>query len=94
MVMEAVADGRLHLSGAMVLAPHLDDENVAERVREASGKTRSEIEVLVARWAPRPDVETRVNKLADRPELALAPARAGDLSPGLTIDHIWQPSRA
>lgn len=78
-LLEAIGDGRLHVSGAMELAPHLDESNVDERVREASGKSRSEIAVLVARWAPRPDVATRVEKVAE--QQGLAPVRT-DLSPG------------
>src|SRR6185503_1113622 len=34
----AVAEGRLHLSGVVLLAPHLTEGNAAEVVAEASGK--------------------------------------------------------
>src|SRR6187549_2097249 len=38
----AVAEGRLHLSGVVLLAPHLTDDNVEELVAEASGKRKAE----------------------------------------------------
>src|SRR6186713_3139654 len=45
----AVADGRLHLSGVVLLAPHLDEENAEALVAESSGKSKAEIEILLAR---------------------------------------------
>src|SRR6186713_1204757 len=47
-VEEAVADGRVHLSGVVLLAPHLTEDNAAELVAEASGKSKAEIEILLA----------------------------------------------
>src|SRR6186713_1240121 len=51
----AVAEGRVHLSGVVLLAPHLTEENAAELVDEASGKSKAEIEILLARLAPQVD---------------------------------------
>jgi hypothetical protein len=71
---EAVATGRLHLTGVVLLAPHLTDDNAAELVAEASGKRKSEIEVLLARRAPRPDVPERLERVAQQTDLlALEP---------------------
>src|SRR5205085_9668315 len=50
MIFEAIADGRLHLSGVVVLAPHLKQENreAAEALFAAAAyKSRSEIEKLL-----------------------------------------------
>src|SRR5689334_16769955 len=52
-IFERVADGRLNLSGVCLLAPYLTMENAAELLTEASGKSKSEIEVLLARRFPR-----------------------------------------
>jgi hypothetical protein len=69
----AVAEGRLHLAGVVLLAPHLTDDNAAELVAEASGKSKAEIEVLLARRAPRPDVPERLERVAQQTELAPGP---------------------
>jgi hypothetical protein len=53
---EAVADGRLHLTAIGLLAPHLTDANVDELVTAATHKTKLEVEMLLARLAPRPDM--------------------------------------
>jgi hypothetical protein len=63
----AVAEGRLHLTGVVLLAPHLTDENAAELVAEASGKTRAEIEILLARRAPRAMYRSGSSELRSRP---------------------------
>src|SRR5688500_3554697 len=65
-VVDAVAEGRLHLSGVVMIAPHLDDENAAELVAEVSGKSKAEIAVVLARRAPRPDVPTRIAPVAEQ----------------------------
>ena len=48
----AVAEGRLHLSGLVVLAPHLTAENAEELLATATHKSESEIERLVAERFP------------------------------------------
>jgi hypothetical protein len=54
----AIADGRLHLSGVVLLAPHLTDDNADDLLAAACHKSKGEIEVLLAERAPRPDVPT------------------------------------
>ncbi len=60
---QAVADGRLHLSAVVLLAPHLDRENHQELVAAASHRTKREIEELVAARFPRPDVQTQIRPI-------------------------------
>jgi 5-methylcytosine-specific restriction endonuclease McrA len=57
---------RLHLSGVVLLAPHLSDDNAEELVAEAVGKSKAEIEVLLAHRAPRPDVPERLERVAEQ----------------------------
>jgi hypothetical protein len=71
----AVADGRLHLSGVLLLAAHLNDDNADQLVGEASGKSKAEIEIVLARRAPKPDVPARLERVAQQMELA--PGRRG-----------------
>ena len=47
-----LADGRLHLSGIVKLAPHLTEENRDELLARATHKTKREILELVARLLP------------------------------------------
>ena len=56
-------DGRLHLSGIAVLAPHLTDTNCEELLARATHKTKRELLVLVAEIAPKPDVAPSIRKL-------------------------------
>ncbi len=66
-VAAAVEEGRLHLTAVVRLAPHLKVDNVEQLVAEAIGKSKAEIEVLLARLAPRPDVAERLEPVAEQP---------------------------
>jgi len=63
-VFEMVADGRLHLSGASLLARHRRAESARDLIAAAAGRTKSEIERLLAERFPREDVPTRIRALA------------------------------
>lgn len=56
----ALAEGRLHLAGVCLLAPHLTTENSDELLESAAHRRKSEIEEILARRFPRPDVPTMV----------------------------------
>ncbi len=56
-------DGRLHLSGIAVLAPHLTDTHCEELLARATHKSKRELLVLVAEIAPKPDVSPSIRKL-------------------------------
>jgi hypothetical protein len=68
---DAVAEGKLDLSGVLLLAPYLTAEMAGELIAAASHKTRDEIERLLAGRFPKPDVATRLD--------AVAPVIANDL---------------
>jgi hypothetical protein len=82
----AVADGKLHLSGVVLLAKHLTESNVAEWVDAATHKTKAEIEQLIANRCPRPDLPERLEVIAS------PPAWLGELSPG-TVHATQSPSK-
>ncbi len=88
----AVAEGRLHLSGVVLLAPHLTEESAAELVEEASGKSKAEIEVLVARRAPKADVAERLERVAEQGML-LAAEPAGQAAAGPADEVAPGPAR-
>jgi hypothetical protein len=62
-IIDMLADGRLNLTVVKLLAPVLNDGNWEVVVAEASGQSKREVEKLVARLEPKPDVPTTVRKL-------------------------------
>ena len=68
MLLEMLADGRIHLTGIARLAPHLTLENRADLLSRATHKSRRQIEELIAEIAPRPDVAALMRKLPARRE--------------------------
>jgi hypothetical protein len=75
-VIEALHSGKVHLTGLRLLAPHLTPENHRDVLAEASGKSKNEIEEIVARLAPQPPVPTSIRTVAQK-----RPARVKPLSP-------------
>ena len=65
-LLDMLRDGRLHLSGTALLAPHLTATNRDEVLSRATHASKRRIEELVAGLAPRPDVPTTIRKLPDR----------------------------
>ena len=82
MILAMLRDGRLHLSGIVVLVPHLTSGNRDSLLKRAVHKTRRQVEELVAEVAPREDAPARIRirKLPARRAQA-APAPAPGLSP-------------
>ena len=66
LLLEMLGDGRLHLSGIIKLAPQLTEVNREELLARAAGKTKRQIEELVAEISPKPDVPTTMRKLPAR----------------------------
>ncbi len=72
------------IRAARAVAPHLADDNAEALVAEASGRSKAEIEVLLARRAPRVDAPPRLEPLAAQTALVLeatGPAAAGAPGP-------------
>ena len=62
-VVDMLAEGRLTLTAVKLLAPVLNDGNRARAFAEAAGKSKRDIEMLVAALAPKPDVPSSVRKV-------------------------------
>jgi hypothetical protein len=62
-ILEALASGAMSLTSVRILRPHLTPENHEAVLARARGRSRREIEALVAELAPRPDVPSSVRKL-------------------------------
>ena len=63
LVLDLLASGRVNLTTVRLLAPHLTEENHRSVLEEASGQTRREVEKIVARLNPQPDVPSSIRKL-------------------------------
>ena len=76
LLLTMLGDGRLHVSGIAILAPHLTEENCEPVLARATHKSKRQIEELVAELAPKPDVPALIPKLPTPP-----PAPANQLCP-------------
>jgi hypothetical protein len=63
MLLEMLRDGRIHLSGIALLAPHLTARNCPGLLKRATHKTKRQIEEIVAALKPRPDVPAGMRRL-------------------------------
>ena len=71
-VLDELQNGGIHLTGLFLLAAYLTEENAESLLNEARGASRQQIEHLLARRFPRPDVEARIDSIASQPVLQLA----------------------
>ena len=70
-IFDHLASGALSLTSVRLLRRHLTPENHEAVLARACGRSRREVEALVAELAPRPDVPSSVRKL---PTVTSAPA--------------------
>jgi hypothetical protein len=66
-LLEAIAAGELHLTGLLMLGPHLTTENLIEVLARAKHRTKKEIGRLVRMLDPLPDVPSRIDPLGPEP---------------------------
>jgi hypothetical protein len=68
LILGLIESGELHLSAVALLAPHLTKDNHLELLRAARGKTKRQVEEILAARFPQPDVAPQIRKLpAPRP---------------------------
>src|SRR5207248_630502 len=96
-VIEAVRSGKVHLAGLRVLAPHLTAENHVVLLEQAAGKSKREIEEMVARLWPLPPVPTSIrrvleNPVAKSPPVPMSRALWGSADPSPLPDEARPPS--
>jgi hypothetical protein len=65
-VVEQLASGSLTVTNLRLLAPHLTTTNVEALMKEATHKSKHELEQLVARLRPQPAVASMVRKLPQK----------------------------
>jgi hypothetical protein len=76
-ILDLLTDGSVNLTTIRLLAPHLTAENHGDLLAEATGMTRRQVDKLVARLAPKPDVPPSIRKLP-------APAPCAQAERGVT----------
>jgi len=84
-ILDALASGALSLTSVRMLSPHLTAENHEAVLARASGRSRREIEGLVAELAPRPDVPSSVRKLPSVAPAAPPPLFATTPPPAIEV---------
>ncbi|MBK7585234.1 MAG: HNH endonuclease [Myxococcales bacterium] len=65
--LDELASGNVHLTGLFLLSRHLTEDNVEQLLAEARGKSKRQLEELIARWSPQPDVPTTLTTMAPEP---------------------------
>lgn len=97
-VFERIAAGRLHLTAVRMLAPHLTDENHAELLKAAAGRSKRELEELLAERFPKPEAPTVVRKLpannSPRGELSGGATASGAVAIGRVGSEAPEPAAA
>ena len=79
-LLKLLADGALTLTAVGLLSPHLTADNHRDVLEAARRKSKREVEQLVARLHPRPDVPPSVRKLPERSPSPSPPFEAGKCS--------------
>src|SRR2546426_793415 len=92
-IFPALADGRLHLTAVVMLAPHLSPDTADELLAAAAHRTKARIELLLAERFPRPDVPTTLQAIApalvtDGPVAGPANALALLSAPGRVVPSV------
>jgi hypothetical protein len=70
-LLDALASGELHLTGLLMLGPHLTEANLTEVLARAKHRTKSELARLVRMLDPLPPVPARIEPLGPAPARAI-----------------------
>src|SRR3989442_14524430 len=79
--LDLLADGSINLTTVRLLAPHLTAENHQIVFEAARGKRTHEVDKIVARLGPKPDVADSIRKLPSPPQGPRPPASTTDPAP-------------
>jgi hypothetical protein len=89
-ILDLLTSGEVSLTSVRLLGRHLTPENQQAVLAKAKGRSRQQIEALVAELAPQPDVPSSVRKL---PILTAMPFAAPPLAPA-TLNQSSEPTAA
>jgi hypothetical protein len=91
LVLEALTAGEITLTTITLLAPHLTDDNHRAVLEEAHHLGRRDVERIVARLRPQPDVVSAVRRLPDPPARPAAPGSKAAAQPPAATSGTVQP---
>ena len=97
-IFASLAEGRLHLTAVLLLAPHLTENNADDLLNAAADRSKAEIESLLALRFPRPDMPARLQALPEQMAAGcagnqLAPERVVTRSDSLASGRMELPER-
>jgi len=75
LALEMLREGKVHLTALTLLAPYLTEDNCGSLLGDAAGKSKRQLEQLLAERFPKPDVPSTIRKLPE-PRSAL-PSESG-----------------
>src|SRR5687767_4685866 len=81
-LLDAIATGELHLTGLLMLGPHLTPDNLVEVLALAKHRTKKELARLVRHLDPLPQVPSRIEPLGPAPSHLFSPAPTWSQSVG------------
>jgi len=84
-ILDLLASGAMSLTSVRLLGKHLTPENHEAVLERARGRSRDEIEVLVAELASRPDVPATIRKLPSCTAPPAAPAVPETAAPARSV---------
>src|SRR5687768_3460217 len=81
-LLDTIAAGELHLTGLLMLGPHLTPDNLVEVLALAKHRTKKELARLVRRLDPLPEVPSCIEPLGPAPSRLSSPAPTWSQSVG------------
>src|SRR5258706_11086971 len=84
-ILRMLGDGTLNLTTVRLIAPHLTDGSADGLLDAAAGRSKRQVEELVARHAPRPDVPSSVRKVPVRATSSGATSRSSVVAPTVPV---------
>jgi hypothetical protein len=88
-VLTLLASGRVNLTTVRLLAPHLTRKNQEELFSAASGKSKRQVQELLAGRYPRADVASSVRKLASSMVALPRPTPVGASAGAASVEAPW-----
>jgi hypothetical protein len=84
-ILESIRSGQVHLFGMRLLSAHFTEKNHRDLLARAAGKSKREIEELIASIAPRPPVPATIRKVPERP----VPPNGSAFVTGRSVFDTW-----
>ena len=87
-LLDALASGELHLTGLLMLGPHLTEANLADVLARAKHRTKRELAKIVRILDPLPAVPARIEPLGPAPARLAPPEPTFTRRPNVTLEEL------